>query len=191
MGTTVQGASFESPPGGRQTVYPGSVVSDWITLIDDVADAITAQSAAVLARPCTYSDSGSHPIKVPAGAVGFKVRLRFAHDISAVVASPVVRFYGMGGAAPSDAGVFADDGTVTFERVDNSSQAAAGLTLTPVVSGNTRLRDTTYGYSDILPASGRYDLRGAKWLLGLTETKGDLTSGGGGVVCAVQVQFIN
>lgn len=191
MGTT-SNSGVIARSGSGPIVYPGSLVSDWITILDDVGDGVTAQAATVLARPCTYSDTNSHPIRVPDGAVGFLVRCKYANDISAVTASAVVRFYGMSGADPSAAGVFADDGTVDFIRVDNSSQAASGLTITPVATGNTRLRNTTYGFGDVLPTSGRYDIRCGKWLLALTETKAQVTAGAlASQVVAVQIRFTN
>lgn len=187
MGTVIKSTVFEQPLGAGPVVYPSSVKSEWVTIHANATAA--AQGASVLLRPATYSDSNCYPIRIPDGAVGFKVRARMLNDVSVVTTSPVVRFYGVTGAAPTDAGVFADDGTVYFERVDNSSASAAGLTLT-LVATNTKLRDTTYGYSNLLPTSGRYDLRGCKWLLALIETASAVTSATSTAV-QIQVQFVN
>lgn len=184
MGTTRK-SGIIAQSGGH--VYPGSVKSDWITIHSNATAA--AQGATVLLRPATYSDANCFPIMVPDGAVGFKVRARFMADVSAVATQPLVRFYGVTGAAPTDAGVFADDGTVYFERVDNSSASAAGLSTT-LVETATKIRDTTYGYSNILPTSGRYDLRGCKYLLALIERASAVTSATSTAV-EIQVQFIN
>lgn len=189
MGTIIRAASFEQPLGSGPVAYPGSSQGDWVTVHDNLSAA--AMSGAVLLRPFTYSSSSVHPVKVPPGAVGFKLRARCLYDVTTVSQQPKICIYGINGPDPTDAGVFLDTGANWAERIDSNGDADAdGLTLTipPLVANRTR--DNIYGYGDIFPTDGRYDARGNSWIMVLTHTAASV-SGGSGTTVALQLHFVN
>jgi hypothetical protein len=189
MGTVIRAASFEQPPGAGPVSYPGSSQGDWVTVHDNLT--ATAMSAAVLLRPFTYSSTNVHPVKVPPGAVGFKLRSRCLSDVTTVGTQPKICVYGICGPDPTSAGVFLDDGTNWAERIDSNGDADAdGLTLTIQAAVAARTRDSAYSYSDVFPTDGRYDARGNSWVMVLTHTA-SVVSGGSGTIVALQLHFVN
>ena len=173
--------------GGAGVSYPGSVIGSWTTIHANLST--TAESAASLRRPATHASVSAFPVKIGTGT-RVLVRARYAHGTSTVTASPVVRLYACYGADPSAAGVFADDGTSQFMRIDTATSTVAGVTITLTTTAtDDKLRDATYRYSDVTTLDG-YDLKGASHLLALTETVANI-SGGADTVIELQAMLLN
>lgn len=162
--------------------FPASVKAQWVTLHGNLSD--TAESATVLLRPATYASAFVYPMRIHAAATRISIMARYKQGTSTVTTSPVVRIYGIWGAdsVVTPAGVISDDGTAIIRRLDNGSSNNAGITLTlTTAAAADKIRDTTYRYSDEYDITG-VDLRGAKWLLALTETAASISGGADTVV---------
>lgn len=162
--------------------YPASVKAQWTTVHGNLSD--TAESAAVLLRPATYASAFVYPARIHHGATRISIMARYKQATSTVTTSPVVRIYGIWGAdsVVTPAGVISDDGTAIIRRIDTGSSNGAGITLTlTTAAAADKMRDTTYRYSDEYDITG-VDLRGAKWLLALTETAANISGGADTVV---------
>lgn len=162
--------------------FPASVKAQWTTVHGNLSD--TAESAAALLRPTTYASAFVYPMRIHAAATRISIMARYKQATSAVTTSPVVRLYGIWGAdsVVTPAGVIASDGTAIIRRLDNGSSNSAGITLTLTTAvAADKMRDDTYRYSDEYDITG-VDLRGAKWLLALTETAANISGGADTVV---------
>lgn len=180
VGITAQG-------GSGPVYYPSSTQSDWVVLHENLVN--TAETATVLRNPLTYSNSAVYVIRVPPGAVGFKLRARCVITLTAVGTQPLVRIFGMTGAEPTGLGVFANAGTVWSERLDSNGDCdAAGLQISLLPDATTRLQDTIYAYHDTFPTDGRYDARGNKYIMALVERAAGVT---GASAVQLMIQFVN
>lgn len=153
-------------------VYPASAGSSWVTANDS---ALTAQTAAMLLRPATITDSTFHWVK---RGDCTSILFRAIAPVGATVTTdPVVRVIGAWG-TPDTSGAFADDGTVKFLRLDNQDANAAGVTLDLFSSGASTLRDTTYQYSDPYSLTPT-DLKGCDYFGIAVETVVAYSAGSG------------
>lgn len=172
LNTTATAASPEASSGGLQV--PASAKGDWADAIANIE--ATAQSAAELVRPLSTSSTNVVPVKIGDSCTRILLRAKYPTG-SAITTSPVVRVFALYG-DPTSAGVFADDGTVKFLRLDATGGTTAGITIT--LDTTNDLKDSTYQYSspwslDLL------DARGAKWILVLLETAA-VHAGAGGTI---------
>ena len=171
MAGTIRQASASIPAG--QLIYPVSSKGIWVTIHDDLE--ATASSATILNRPLSNTDSSSRPVKVSDAGGKWLVRAKYAQ--ASAPSSPVVRLYAIFG-EPSADGTFADDGTVTFMRLDNKDSGATGITVT--VDSTNDLRDSTYRYTDPRGVDADFapsDALGAAYILALVETAAGSVSG--------------
>lgn len=170
---------------GTKPVSCGSVqIGPWVTIHDD--EEATASTAAVLIRPLSETSGNVHAIRVPDGATRVLIRdKRTAATV--IVASPVLRVYGVYGEANAE-GWFADDGTIQVIRLDRHT-VGAGATLTLVQA--TDIRDTTFQYSAPLiqtdDGTPWMDCKGAQYVFVLVETAANITAGTG----VLQAAFLN
>ena len=166
------------PKAGGGVSYPASVFGDWTLLHANLA--ATAEGATELLRPTvTTLDAGVRLLKVSGACKGIMLRARYDAAASSVT-NPVVRLYGITGADLVTDGVLSDVGANPVERLDALTAAAAGLTVTMATAAAVNmLRDNVYRYTDVLTVSGSpfFDVRGAKWIMALTETAGTATGG--------------
>jgi hypothetical protein len=177
-----------SLPGGP-VFYPGCAPSEWVVVHSDLT--ANAESAGVLRQPGSYSNSAVRPLICAATAQRVLVRIRYATAITAITGLPSVQIYGGYGpdiAFNPETGVFDDTGLVQWTRLDAPGAAYGALQLgaAPV----SDLRDTVYKYGDIngdqATTNGYgvgYELRGAKWVLVLVQTKATGLTGGSLVQC--------
>jgi hypothetical protein len=188
MGTVTKGGA-EIASGS--ITYPASVKGSWVIAHDNLS--ATAESATVLMRPSSYSNTNVHPIYIHDGATRVTLMARYDDAVSTVTTSPVIRVYGVYGPddAVSAAGVI-DETKATVRRLDNADSNAAGITLTLETAASAGcINDGTYLYSNELASSlDGIDLRGAKWLLVLTETAASV-SGGANTVVACEAMLLN
>ena len=163
--------------------YPASVKAQWTTVHGNLSD--TAETATVLLRPATYASAFVYPARIHHSATRISIMARYKQATSMVTTTPVVRIYGIWGAdtvVNASTGAIADDGTAIIRRLDNGASNGAGITLTlTTAAAADKMRDTTYRYSDEYDITG-VDLRGAKWLLALTETAASISGGADTVV---------
>ena len=174
-----QSVKLGSSIGSGSLVYPSSIVAGWNVIHDNLTD--TAESASALVRPATYASTYVYPAKIH--EAGSRLFLRARHDpgITNVATAPKVRIYGAYGPDASlnpTTGVFLDDGTVTWVRLDNNAAATSASAITFSYSG---FRDSTYRYTDLVSSAG-YDLLGCKWVVALTETAAATFTGGSSTV---------
>lgn len=176
---------------GGDISFPASVKGAWVVAHDDLS--ATAESSTVLMRPGSYSNTSVHPIRIHDAATRVTLRARYDDAVSTVTTSPIVRVYGVYGNddAVSSAGVI-DETKASLVRLDNADSNAAGITLTLETAASAGcLNDGTYLYSNELASSlDGIDLRGAKWLLVLTETAASI-SGGANTTVACMAMLIN
>lgn len=145
------------------------------------ANATSAQSATELKLPTTISGTNFRWIKVGPSVTRVRLRLRFPVGVSAVTTSPVVRLFGAvvfdAETIPSTSTGDLSGSTVEYRRLDNTSESAAGITLTAYVPASTAgIRDATYAYSDL---SSAYDVEGCQFVGVMVETASNLTGGTG------------
>jgi len=108
---------------------------------------------------------------------GILLRARYAQDTSTVTTSPVIRIFAVYGPDATSAGVLSDAGLNPCLRLDTATSTAAGVTITLTTTAtDDKLRDSTYRYSDVTSLTG-YDLKGANYLLVLTETAASISGG--------------
>lgn len=176
MGQSVKiGASI----GSGSLVYPSCIVAGWNVIHGNLT--ATAESANALVRPSTYAGTNVYPAVVQSGGTRLFLRARHDPGVTNVATAPKVRIYGGYGPDASfdpSTGVFLDDGSVTWVRLDQATAATSANALTFSYSG---MRDTTYRYTDLVSTNG-YDLFGAKWVLALTETAAATFTGGSSTV---------
>ena len=178
------------PGAGGGVSYPASVIGTWAVLHANLSTA--AESATELLRPTvTTLNAGVRLLRVSGACKGIMLRARYDPTITTVTTAPVVRIYGITG-TDAAAGVLSDTGANPPERLDALTAAAAGLTVTPVALGAGNLRDGTYAYTDVLTVSGSpfFDVRGAKYIMALTETAANV-SGGANTVVELMVKALN
>lgn len=171
----IKGALSGALSSGTLSV-PTSVQSDWVVAHQALTATDAAEGTALL-RPFTFAGTSVMILEVSPHVTRFIPRARYP-QASTLTTNAVVRFYGVNGIGPvqSAAGVwsFADDGTNEALRLDNADANAAGITFT--LSATADLRDTTFAYTDPPDLTG-YDLKGARWLLCLPETKAVISAG--------------
>lgn len=184
--------SIGSPRQARPSVTPAvPVVSvtargTWVVVHDD---ARIANSAAELLNPTSVDDSVCHWIPVdPSAAKITSLRCKVPIATTAVGTSPIVRVY-LGWGTLADSGSAPSDGTFRFERLDNASQTAAGLTLTFDATPTTsdQFNDATYFYSTSVFQTPT-DLKGANYILVLVETAGACTAS---AAMPIEACFVN
>lgn len=178
-------------PDGLTLTAPASVKGDWTVVHANLS--ATAESSTVLMRPSSYSNANVYPARIHDGATRVTLMARYDDAVSTVTTSPVVRVYGIFGPenAVSEAGVI-DETKAIVRRLDNADSNAAGITLTleTLASAGT-IQDGTYMYSNELASSlDGIDLRGARWLLVLTETAASI-SGGANTTVACMAMLTN
>jgi len=166
------------PAAGGGVSYPSSVFGDWTVLHADLS--ADAEGATELLRPTvTTLDAGVRLLRISGACKGIMLRARYDAAASSVT-NAVIRLYGITGAEPTADGVLSDTGANPVERLDAATAAATGLTVTmAAAAAASMLRDNVYRYTDVLTVSGSpfFDVRGAKWIMALTETKGVATGG--------------
>lgn len=177
-----QSVKLGSGIGSGAITYPASVKGSWTVIHGNLSD--TAETTA-LKRPATYGSAYVYPGQIHDAATRVLLMARYKQATSTVTTSPVVRLfaaYGPDASFTPSTGVFLDDGTVFFRRIDTATSTAAGVTFTLTTAATAdKLRDTTYLYSDVYAIAGT-DLIGAKWLVALTETAANISGGADSVV---------
>ena len=185
MGAQVKlGASF----GSGAISYPAGIVGNWTVIHGNLTD--TAESASVLVRPSTYASAYVYPARVHEAGARLLLRMRHDPGVTNVATAPKVRIYGAYGPDASftpSSGVFLDDGTITWVRLDNNAAATAPSALTFSYSG---MRDSTYRYSDLIATDG-YELRGCKWVVALVETAAATFTGGSSTVIELMAAVVS
>jgi hypothetical protein len=176
---------------GLTLTAPASVKGDWAIVHANLS--ATAESATVLMRPSSYSNANVYPARIHAAATRVTLMARYDDAVSTVTTSPRVRVYGVYGPddAVSEAGVI-DETKAIVRRLDSADSNANGITLTlETAASEGCINDGTYLYSNELASSlDGIDLRGAKWLLVLTETAASV-SGGANTVVACEAMLLN
>ena len=171
--------------------YPASVKGTWSVIHTNLSS--TAETAAVLKRPATYAGTSVIPARVHPATTRLFIMARYAQGTSTVTTSPVIRLYAAYGPDASfnaGTGVFLDDGSVIFRRIDSGTSTGTGITLTLTTTAtDDKIRDTTYRYSDCYDMAGT-DLVGAKWIVALTETAANI-SGGADTTVALMAMALN
>lgn len=175
IGTLVSGAPPLAPAG---LFVPTSCEGKWVQLHDDAT--ATAATAAELLNPTGFGIATAHwiEIKKPASKL-CRVRARVPRAITAVSTQLIVQLYaawatssfaGSPAAEGYSANVPLTDGSVKVERLDASTWAAAGLTLTMQGSPTTSNQacDAAYWYSTSALQTPA-DLHGATHLLCLVS----------------------
>lgn len=198
MGTGINGGVDFDGGASSNRRY---TVTQWHTIHDDCTE--TAQSAAQLLRPATYSSTNIHPIRVPASANRVLLRLRYSVDITALtgITYAVYAVHGLDSGFTASTGAFADDGSVQFMRIDQNLSTQTGgyfPAAYPTLTGDIQdLRDTTYRYGSssgeqvgTLGHTAGLPLFNAKWLLVLPKVKATITTTGSSV-CQLQCAFID
>ena len=162
---------------------PISARGTWIDVHDSLTD--TAATPTVLARPFTYSSTYVRPL-VCKGFTRFFARAYYSQGASAITVHPKVRFYGVYG-EPTAPGVYPDDDTVQYIRLDDtSSWTAAGMTLT--IDPTNDNRQTTYRYTNLGLSGVSVDAQGCWSILPLVETA---AAGTNLTVCKLQILLLN
>ncbi len=178
-------------PDGLTLTAPASVKGDWTVVHANLSAA--AESSTVLMRPSSYSNANVYPARIHPAATRVTLMARYDDAVSTVTTSPVIRVFGVYGPddAVSAAGVI-DETKAIVRRLDNADSNAAGITLTLETAASAGcIADGTYLYSNELASSlDGIDLRGAKWLLVLTETAASI-SGGANTTVACMAMLIN
>lgn len=175
---------------GGDVTYPASVKGHWL-VVHSSLDA-TAETSTVLMRPSSYSNSAVFPARIHPSATRVSLMARYATGTTTVTTSPKVRVFGVYG--PDDAvnpstGVI-DEAKAILRRLDSGTSSGAGITLTLTTAASvSAINDATYRYSDEYDITG-IDLRGAKWLLVLTETAASV-SGGANTTVACMAMVTN
>lgn len=164
-------AKLGADPYGGQIVIPTSVRSGWMTIHSDLTQA--AETTALL-RPATAG--ATYPLLTEIGNITrVMVRARYL-QASTLTTNPVVRLIAVNGPDLATAGTLLDDGTYDFTRIDQTSGDFNGAGITLTIETSTDARDTTYRYTDPYDMTG-FDLKGGRWLLGLTETAAVVSAG--------------
>lgn len=152
-----------------------------------VSVAGTVNSAAEILRPLSITNSNNVLVKLGFGArVFFRAKYPQGGSLST---NPVVQPIGIFSNTDPVDGAFADDGTVSFCRLDALS-GVAGITIAETAA--TDKRDTTYRYSNWFTFTSPYtgavgDTLGARYLLLLSTTAGVVTSG----TASIEVLILN
>jgi hypothetical protein len=155
--------------GGPNVTFASQMFGAFVQVHSD--STATAESAATLLAPITYSNTKVFPLIIGQGTL-VRFIARFARGTGVGPTSPVIRVYGCDQVPDATTGAF-PSGSV-FWRLDNSSWTAAGVTLT-LAAGTTVQNDgTTYSWSALSSDAG-YSLRGAKAVLVLVETAASTT----------------
>ena len=166
-----------------------SARGNWVTVNDD---AETAQSATMLLRPASITDSTFHWMEVRDGATRCLVRARQAVGAT-VTTSPVIRVIGAYGTSIASDGSWPNTsaaaiaGDPLFLRLDNADWNAAGLTLTLVTSGTGLNRDNDYAYTDVMPDLTGIDMKGCSWVGVMVETAANVSAG----TVPIQILLLN
>lgn len=175
IGNTARANTAKSPSPTFQPV--GSYGS--IVLMLDNASATAATTAEQL-NPGSVTASGFHWVKRGEGMTRAYIYARMLKSTSAVTTSPVVKVYGAWpvGAAPTlpenNSGALPTDGTWVVKRLDATTAAAAGQTLTLALdAADTQPEDTTYIYSD---ETAVIDLQDAPYVIVLHSTAASITN---------------
>ncbi len=174
---------------GGDITYPASVKGAWVVAHDNLS--ATAESSTVLMRPSSYSNTSVHPLWVHDAATRVTLMARYDDAVSTVTTSPRVRVYGVYGPdnAVSEAGVI-DETKAIVRRLDSADSNANGITLTLETAASAGcINDGTYLYSNEYDTTG-IDLRGAKWLLVLTDQAASI-SGGANTTVACMAMLLN
>lgn len=165
-------------------VYPVSVFGSWITLHSDLEQA--ADSSTELLQVYNTNNTGFRYVMVP--PICTRVLLRCKYTTAGTSpTNAVVKLYGFDYWADPAAGattISVDLDGVGIVRLDNASNAAAGVTLT--MAASTDVADSTYSYSS-LPDLVGYDLLGCKAIGLIVTTAGALTGG----TMEAQCRFLN
>jgi hypothetical protein len=183
--TNTPGAS--SPAG--QPTYPASVKANWVVCHTDLS--ATAATAAQQANPGSVTSTNVTWVKVPDNATRFVLRSKAAADISAVGTQPIVKVYAAytpSELVTSSASVAWPTGT-EFMRVDASTLAASGITLTLSSSANTQIKDSAFIYSDPHSITGTDALGG--WYIGVLTTQAGAVTSATSTVIPCEIMFLN
>jgi hypothetical protein len=174
---------------GLTLTAPASVKGDWAIVHENLS--ATAESATVLMRPSSYSNANVYPARIHPAATRVTLMARYDDAVSTVTTSPRVRVYGVYGPddAVSAAGVI-DETKAIVRRLDSADSNANGITLTLETAASAGcINDGTYLYSNEYDTTG-IDLRGAKWLLVLTDQAASI-SGGANTTVACMAMLLN
>ncbi len=172
-------------PAGVAPVCPISVGAVIATALVSVAG--TVNSAGEILQPLSITNSNNVLVKLGYGSkVFFRAKYPQASSLST---NPVVQPIGIFANSDPVDGAFADDGTVSFCRLDALS-GVAGITIAETAASDKR--DTTYRYSDWFTFTSPYtgvvgDTLGATYLLLLSTTAGVVTAG----TASIEVLIIN
>lgn len=164
------------------TVTP---VSSKSTTIEAVSDATaTAVTAAQLLNHATITSTAVRWIKRGPHTTRVRIRGRVTVACTAVGTSPVVRVVGAilnGAAEPTADTPNISGASVTFRRLDNATETAAGVTLTfnATPTSSNSYGNGTYFYSIVIDA---IDLEGVDYFAVLVETAAGITGG----ACSVE-----
>ena len=176
-----------SPAG--QPVYPSSVKGNWYVCHANLA--ATAATAAEQANPGSVTSTNVTWVKVPDNATRFLLRAKMAVGTTTVTTSPVVKVYA---AYPpveltSSSAAVSWNSSTEFMRVDASTLAAAGTTLTLSATANAMIKDSVYIYSDPHSITGTDALGG--WYIGVLGTTAGAVSGGADSLIPCEIMFLN
>lgn len=184
---------FTNTPGANspagQPVYPSSVKGGWAVCHADLS--ATAATAAQQANPGTVTSTNVTWVKVPDNATRFILRAKAAADISAVTTQPIVKVYAAyptSELGTSSASTAWPTGT-EFMRVDASTLAASGTTLTLSATANALIKDSTFIYSDPHSITGTDALGG--WYIGVLTTQAGAVSSVTSTVIPCEIMFLN
>ena len=173
----VLGASAKS--GGSGVTFPSSVTGDWTVAHANLS--ATAETTA-LKNPTGTVSTSARLLAISPNVKGILLRARYATGTSTVTTSPIVRVFAVYGDDVPSTGTLSDTGANPCMRLDTATSTAAGLTITLTTTGTAdKLTDATYRYSDVTSLDG-LDLKGAKYLLCLTETAANISGGADTVV---------
>jgi hypothetical protein len=183
-------SSGASSPAG-QPVYPASVKGNWTVCHADLSVNSSAATAGEQSNPGTVTSTNVTWVKVPDNATRLVLRAKMAVGTTTVTASPVVKVYaaypvaelGLSSASTSW------PANTEFMRVDASTLAASGTTLTLSATADAMIKDATFIYSDPHSITGTDALGG--WYIGVLCTTRGNVSGGANSVILCEIMFVN
>lgn len=172
-------------PAGVAPVCPISVGAAIATALVSVAG--TVNSAGEILQPLSITNANNVLVKLNFGCKVF-FRAKYP-QASSLTTNPVVQPIGIFAKGEPADGAFADDGTVSFCRLDALS-GVTGITIAETAA--TDKRDTTYRYSDWFTFTSPYtgvigDTLGATHLLLLSTTAGVVSAG----TASIEVLILN
>lgn len=175
-----------SPAGSP--VYPSSVKGLWQVCHANLS---TIQTTAEQANPGSVTSTNVTWFKVPDNATRLIVRAKMDVGTTTVTTSPVVKIYAAYPSAElttSSASTAWASGT-EFMRLDASTLAATGTTLTLSATSNAQIKDSTFIYSDPHSITGTDALGG--WYVAVFATTAANVSGGANTVVPAEIMFLN